>query len=52
VFEAIGFQNGKNPSSDIREGTGMLALLCFHHFIERIQRVYDVSLEKQYELRS
>ena len=47
VYEAIGFQNGNRPQSDIREGTGMLPLLCFHHFLDRIQKVYEVSYERQ-----
>jgi len=39
ISEALGFTSGDKPHQDIKE-TGMLGLICFLNFIERISNVY------------
>ena len=50
IFEAIGFQNGYRPWSDIRERLGSLGLTMVIHFLERISKLYkNASISKKVE---
>lgn len=50
IFEAIGFQNGYRPWSDIRERLGSFGLTMVIHFLERISKLYkNASISKKIE---
>lgn len=47
IYETLGFQNGLNPSTDLR-AVGILGPAMIIHFLNRIQRIYRVaSIEKE-----
>lgn len=47
---SLGFQNGVKPQTDVREGTGIITLLMFHNFLDRVSKMYKDSIEKRMNL--
>ena len=52
IYEALGFQNGKKPWTDIREGTGLLSLISVLYFIERTNKIYSNCNDNNFALRN